>query len=141
MMQEMIRQGRYAVPFGPSGTFSSICVEDIAKVITAILADPAGHAGQTYPLYGPQELSPPEIAAIVGETLGKEVRYEQVTGEEWVKEITGRNIPYLEQHVADMHGRGLMAGTNSNVERLTGHKPKSIAEFTKQNQAIRCNNA
>jgi uncharacterized protein YbjT (DUF2867 family) len=56
-------------------------------VIAAILPDPTGHAGQTYSLFGPVELTPPEIAAIVSQTLGKPVRYEKITGEQCVYEL------------------------------------------------------
>jgi uncharacterized protein YbjT (DUF2867 family) len=74
-----VREGKYSVLFGPTGRFAPISAEDQGAVITAILADPSGHAGQTYLLLGPVELTLPEIAEIARETLGKEIRYEQAT--------------------------------------------------------------
>jgi NAD(P)H dehydrogenase (quinone) len=134
-MRNMIRDGRYAVPFGGTGLFAPISAEDQGAVIAAILADPTGHAGQTYSLCGPVEVTPPEIASIVSQTLGKPVRYEKITGEQWVHELKGVEIPFLAQHlnaIAEMHHDGQMAGTNDVVERITGRKPQSVAEFVEK---------
>ncbi len=90
-MRNGIREGKCGVPFGPTGRFAPIAAEDQGAVIAAILAGPASHAGQTYPLFGPVELTPPEIAAIVTQTLGKEVRYEKITAEQWVRNFTGQD--------------------------------------------------
>lgn len=138
-MRNMIREGRYAVAFGGTGRFAPISAEDQGAVIAAILADPSGHAGQTHHLFGPVELTPPEIAEIVSKTLGKEVRYEQITGEQWVREVTGQDIPFLSQHVqaiAEMHARGQMAGTNDVVKKITGRRPQTVAEFVEKHRAV-----
>jgi len=138
-MRNMVREGRYAVPFDTTGRFAVISAEDQGAVIAAILADPSDHAGQTYSLFGPAELTPPEIAEIVGKTLGKEVRYEKITGEQWVREVAGQDIPFLAQHVqaiAAMHAQGQMAGTNDVVETITGRRPQSVAEFVEKHKAV-----
>ena len=64
-----ISEGEYGVPFGPTGRFAPISARDQGEVIAAILAEPVEHIGKTYPLLGPVELTPPEIAAIVTKTL------------------------------------------------------------------------
>lgn len=133
-----ISKGRYAVPFGPTGRFAPISAEDQGAVIAAILANPAGHEGQTYPLLGPVELTPPEIAEIVSKTLGKEVRYEQISSEQWVQEFAQAKTPFLVQHfsgVAEMHRDGLMAGTNDVVEKIIGRKPMTVDEFIEKHRA------
>lgn len=134
-MRNMIRGGRYAVAFGTTGRFAPVSAEDQGAVIAAILANPAGHQGKTHELFGPEELTPPEIAEIVSRGLGKEVRYEQISGEEWVREVAGQDIPFLSQHIqaiAAMHQRGLMAGTNNVIETITGRRPQSVAEFVEK---------
>lgn len=138
-MRNMIRQGRYAVAFGTTGRFAPISAEDQGAVIAAILANPVGHQGQTYELFGPDELTPPEIAGIISRGLGKEVRYEKISGEQWVREVTGQDIPFLTQHVqaiAGMHKRGLMAGTNNVVETISGRRPQSVAEFVEKHLPV-----
>ncbi|KAM0251510.1 hypothetical protein ACHAQJ_008132 [Trichoderma viride] len=139
IMKKGIRQGRYAVPFGPKGRFAPISCEDQGAVITEILADPEPHVGQTYQLLGPVELTPPEIADIVSKTLGKEVRYEQITGEQWVRNVIGQDVPYLSQHVqgiAPMHEKGLMSGTNDVVEKITGRRPETVEDFVKRHREV-----
>lgn len=49
--------------------------EDIARVVTAVLLDPAPHAGRRYRPTGPALLTPVEIADTIGEALGRRVRY------------------------------------------------------------------
>jgi uncharacterized protein YbjT (DUF2867 family) len=97
-------------------------------VIPAILADPSGHAGQIYPLHGPAGLTPPQIAEIVSQTLGKEVRYRQITPEAWVQTVFGGWFPFGAQHLhgtVQAHAAGHMAGTNDMVEssRTTSRSP------------------
>ena len=51
----------------------------------AYCKNPGPHMGKTYPLFGPVELTQPEIAAIVGKVLGKEVKYEYVPIEKFAE--------------------------------------------------------
>jgi len=137
-VRRAISKGRYAVPFGPEGRHAPIATEDQGAVIAAILANPAGHAGQTYPLLGPVELTQPEIAEIVGRTLGKEVRYEHLSSEQWVEEFAQSRSPFLIQHfsgVVEMHRAGLVAGTSDAVEKIIGRKPMTVAEFVQRYRA------
>ncbi|WP_413726638.1 NmrA family NAD(P)-binding protein [Sodalis sp. RH16] len=132
-----IRDGEYGVPFGPTGRFAPVSARDQGQVIAAILAEPDGHQGKTYPLFGPVELTPPQIAEIVADTLGKQVRYRQITPEEWIQNVFGGEFPFGAQHLHGIvlaHNAGHMAGTNDIVEKLTGHKPESVAEFVARNR-------
>ncbi len=138
-MRKGISNGEYHVPFGPKGHFAPIAAEDQGHVIAAILADPSGHMGQTYELYGPVELTPPEIAEVIGKTLGKEVRYKQISGEDWINDIYGGKqvIPFLAQHLNAAvfdHEKDMMAGTNDLVEKIGGRRPMTVAEFIEKNR-------
>ncbi|ONI84146.1 hypothetical protein ALI144C_15780 [Actinosynnema sp. ALI-1.44] len=56
--------------------------QDIAAVAaTALLFD--GHNGQTYSLSGPESLTKPEQAAAIGEAIGVDVRFEELSPDEW----------------------------------------------------------
>ncbi|WP_158901744.1 NmrA family NAD(P)-binding protein [Burkholderia sp. L27(2015)] len=130
-----IGEGEYGVPFGPNGKFAPVSARDQGRVIATILADPASHIGKTYSLHGPVELTPPQIAEIVSQTLGKEVRYRQITPAEWIQVVFGGEFPFGVQHlngIIQQHERGDMAGTNNNIENITGHKPESVAEFVER---------
>src|SRR5258707_12592799 len=74
----MIRQGRMPVPLGSTGRHAPVAAEDQARLIVGILQNPGPHMGKTYPLFGPVELTQPEIAAVVGKVLGKEVKFKKV---------------------------------------------------------------
>jgi NAD(P)H dehydrogenase (quinone) len=137
-MRKWISEGHYRVPFGTKGKFAPISTEDQGRVIAEILANPELHVGQTYPLLGPVELTPPEVAEIVSQTLGKRVRYEQISGAEWVKEVFKSDREFWVQHVsmvAKQHALGQMGGTNDVVEKITGRRPQSVAEFVEQHRA------
>ena len=137
-MRAMIKEGRISVPFGPAGRHAPIAAEDQAAVIAAILAEPdAHHRGQTYPLFGPVELTLPEIADIVGQTLGKSIRYEKISAEQWAREIGARNLPFLAQHLGEVaidHDNGIFAGTNDVVKRITGRPPMDVAGFVERHR-------
>lgn len=53
---------------------------DVAAVAVRALTE-AGHAGKAYPLTGPEALSQAEQAAIIGEAIGRPVRYEEIPPE------------------------------------------------------------
>jgi NAD(P)H dehydrogenase (quinone) len=86
----MIRQGRILAPFNTTGRHAPVAAEDQARLIVGILQHPSAHVGKTYPLFGPAELTHPEIAAIVSHVIGKEVGYQQVPIEQFFEIIGSR---------------------------------------------------
>ena len=74
----MIREGRMLAPFNTTGRHAPVAAEDQARLIVGILQHPTAHVGKTYPLFGPAELTHPEIAAIISRVIGKEVRSQEV---------------------------------------------------------------
>jgi NAD(P)H dehydrogenase (quinone) len=78
-VSELIRYGRYAMPYNADSRFAPIAASDIALTAAKIFTQPREHGGQTYTLTGPVEYSHEELAAEVSRALGKELPYEQVT--------------------------------------------------------------
>ncbi|WP_446744787.1 NmrA family NAD(P)-binding protein [Silvibacterium acidisoli] len=139
-MRKGIKAGKYHVPFGTAGRFAPIAAEDLGHVIAAMLAHPDSHVGKVYELFGPAELTAPQVAEEVSIALGRQVNYQQVPPEEWISDIyEGKQvIPYLAQHLAGItydQDHNMMAGTNDVVEMITGRKPQNLADFVKQNRA------
>jgi NAD(P)H dehydrogenase (quinone) len=156
----MIRQGRMPVPFGSTGRHAPVAAEDQARLIVAVLQDPGPHIGETYPLFGPLELTQPEIAAIVGKVLGKEVKYEHVPIEKLAELRSGHsNRPpqntsasfysdpgaltigsgksYVIQHLREVaidHHNGIFAGTNNYIADIGGRQPMTVEEFVNRNR-------
>jgi NAD(P)H dehydrogenase (quinone) len=153
-----IRQGRMPAPFGVTGRHAPIAAEDQASVIVGLLEKPEGHAGAIYPLYGKVELTHPEIAATVGRTLNREVRYSQVSVEEFAEvfgqrpnrtappilgatgeaAVVAHNTSYLLAHLREVaidHHNGIFAGANDTVQKIGGREPMTIEQFVQQNRA------
>jgi NAD(P)H dehydrogenase (quinone) len=157
----MIRAGLLHVPFGPS-RHAPIAAEDQARVIVGILEDPASHRGKIYPLYGPVEFTHKEIAQVLSRVLGKEVRYKQVTVEEWQRnaasglplapgQVTARTMygeleqlqrgelkeSFVVQHiraVAADHQAGVFSGTNDVIETIGGRPPLTLEAFIEKHR-------
>jgi NAD(P)H dehydrogenase (quinone) len=156
----MIRQGKILAPFTTTGRHAPVAAEDQARVIVAILQNPTAHIGKTYPLFGPVELTLPEIAAIVSRVIGKEVTYQQVPIEQYAEIYSGRpkgpaentaramygdqGAPtggsantFLMQHLHEVaidHSNGIFAGTNNYIAEIGGRQPMTVEEFVTKNR-------
>jgi NAD(P)H dehydrogenase (quinone) len=156
----MIRQGRMPVLFGSTGRHAPVAGEDQARVIVGILENPDPHLGNTYPLFGPVELTQPEIAAEVSKVLGKSVKYEHVSVEKFAEMANerpthlrqntsaslysdpgpltvGSTRSYVIQHFTELvkdHENGIFAGTNNHIAEIGGRPPMTVEEFVKKNR-------
>ena len=131
--------GVLRMPLG-HGRHAPITAEDQSHVIAAILADPAPHAGKTYPLHGPVEMDHDTIAREIAGVLGRPVRYEPIAYDEFAGMLAARGMgPHLIQHlrhVSQDYRRGLFAGTNDVVHRIGGKTPVTVAEFVDRHRAV-----
>lgn len=138
--QEIKDNNRLISPYGSKAKYASINSEDIGRVGAAILANPEGHAGKTYPLYGPDELTQEEVASILSGVLGREINYLSIEPDAFSDIIRSSSSPYNTpfniQHIAaigHMFRSGEMAGQNNFVEQITGTKPLSLSDFINKN--------
>ncbi|MCV3271667.1 NmrA family NAD(P)-binding protein [Roseobacter sinensis] len=81
--------GVFAMPLGAGDVKKNAAPSnpDIARVVTAALADPTAHAGQTYRPTGPELLSPDDIAHTLGRVLGRRVRYMDMSERMMIKAL------------------------------------------------------
>ena len=120
--------------------YAPIAGEDLGKVIAAILKDPAQHAGKTYPLYGPKELSQYEIADMLTEVLGHKITYvplEIVAFKNMLKDLGF--TPHFQQHmeyVCQDCLDGVFSGTNDLVRKLSGKEPLGMMDYIVKNEAL-----
>ncbi|MTH15828.1 NmrA family NAD(P)-binding protein [Flavobacterium sp. LC2016-01] len=132
-------QNAISYPFADVA-YAPITGEDQGRVIASILANPAPHAGKTYPLYGLEEMTQYQIADMVSEVLGRKITYVPVdipAFEPTLRNVMGGN-DYFTQHilaVAQDCQDGYFSGTNNNVEEITGQKPMSMMDFIVKNKA------
>jgi NAD(P)H dehydrogenase (quinone) len=131
--KHILERGVISQPLG-NGRHAPIAAEDQARLIAAILADPAPHKGQIYSLFGPVEMDQAGIAKAVGEVLGRPVDYEPITIDTYRMRLEGAGVmpPFLIQHlcaVAQDYRDGIFAGTDDVIGRVTGKPPMTVQEF------------
>ena len=129
--------GTLPLPFG-DGRHAPIAAEDMARVIAAIMIDPAPHAGQVYPLFGAKEMDHYEIAAEMSQALGQPVTYQPISIEEFTERLRHRGLnEHLIQHLGSVamdYRNGIFAGTNDIVRTVGGAEPQTVQEFVTRNK-------
>jgi len=124
---------------GGEGRHSPVSAYDQGRVIATLLQDPLPHIGQTYHLYGPEELSYSDIARSVGEAIGKPVQYVAEDPEAFETRLQQVGVPpYVVRHLSAVFAEyrlNLLDGSNNTIEALTGVAPMSIKEFALQHAA------
>ncbi|OTP75088.1 hypothetical protein PAMC26577_14000 [Caballeronia sordidicola] len=124
------------VPAG-EGRHAPIAAEDQGRVIANTLLNPADHAGKTYNLFGAAEVNHAELAAAVGEALGRKMTYENESFDAFEARLAQVGMtPYFIQHIVNVYrdyNAGVFAGTNDVVQRLTGRAPVTVGEYVKAN--------
>jgi uncharacterized protein YbjT (DUF2867 family) len=127
-------------PFA-NGRHAPIASEDQGRVIAHILANPRGHEGKIYTLHGPVEMNHTEIAAAISEVLGTEIAYAPSSIEQFKQKMEQvfKFPPFLVQHlveVAQNYQDGIFAGTNDNVEKITGTPALSVQAFIAKHRNV-----
>src|SRR5207302_1706612 len=102
---------------------ASIDVADIADVAVLVLTTP-GHAGQTYPLTGPDALSMADVAQHISAAIGKPVRYVDVSPDDYLAANLSNGMPaYTAEALVELYTER-RAGKESHVspiaEKLLG---------------------
>lgn len=85
-------------PF-PDSTAAPVHEADIAAVAVAALLDPERHAGAAYALSGPEALDQLDRVRILGEVLGRGVRFEEQSRDEARTEMLSN--PWMNERLAD----------------------------------------
>ena len=126
------------LPFG-DGKTSPVAVEDVARVIVTLLADPQQHIGKIYHLTGPQSENMHFYAQEYSKALGRTITYQDIPVEPWRDGLLKQGLPvHLVNHLAtmaDLHRAGRYDRMSDDVLRLTGQGPLSMQEFVRKNAA------
>ena len=109
--------------------------EDIADVAVAALTED-GHAGEAYELTGPRMLTFAEAVAEIGRATGRELRYIQVSMDDYAAAAAKLDVPddvvwlirYLFSEVLDGRNAKLAEG----VQRALGREPRDFADFARE---------
>ena len=136
---DSVRQSnQIRLPFG-EGKTSPVAVEDVARVIAALLANPQPHIGKTYHLTGPQSENMYFYAQEYSKALGRTITYKDIPVEGWRDGLLERGLPvHLVNHLetmADLHRAGCYDRMSDDVLMLTGQGPVSVQEFVRKHAA------
>jgi uncharacterized protein YbjT (DUF2867 family) len=139
----LAQAGVVALPWGPPAiAVPLISAEDVARVAAGVLTGPPMRGGTVLPLIG-EVVTNEEIAATVGDLLGRPVAYVELSDQQWLEAIAGAGINdvaiehlvhlwrYLREAPADGYE------ISDAIERLGGSAPLSLRRFlSERRQAI-----
>lgn len=124
----------------PAGAMSnpSPSNEDIAAVVAAVLIDPAPHAGKRYRPTSARNVSMAEIAVMIGQTVGRKVKVQELPIKMFFKAAKAMGIGGFEitntQYYFEEGKRGTF-GVNAptaGMYELTGHQPEDMADIVRR---------
>jgi uncharacterized protein YbjT (DUF2867 family) len=124
--------GVIVAPTG-QGAEAFVHADDIADVAAATLLAPAGHAGAAYALSGPEALTLAQVAERIAVAAGRPIRHVDPPVEQWVAGAAEGGIPLdyarLLGALFDNLRADASATVTDDVERVTGHAPRSFDDY------------
>jgi len=134
-----IRAGRYLTPFDPESRFVPIAAVDIARVVVKILENPEAFGSVAIPVTGSVEVSHIELAGILAKTLGKEIRFEQVSPDEFVKTLGMDGDPSFAAHFKAVkidQQEQLLAGVDKSAAEIVGRPLTTPEQFIEEHRHL-----
>jgi uncharacterized protein YbjT (DUF2867 family) len=103
---------------------------DIAAVAARALTAP-GHEGRVYELSGPESLSAADRVAILGQALGRDLRFEAQTDEEARAEMSATTPARYVDAFFDFYAAGTLDESRvlPTVREVTGRPPRTFAQW------------
>jgi uncharacterized protein YbjT (DUF2867 family) len=142
--QSLPVQGAVRLPWGAQNTVLPLVAgEDVGRVAAGLLTASELAPGTTYPLIG-ATLSLQEIITTFGRVLGKQVRYEEISDEEWRREAAARGynahaIDHLSNLWRALRGAGIdpndpRYAATATIEKIGGARPKTFEFFVRERE-------
>lgn len=103
-----------------NGRVGLVDARDVAAVAAHIAALPAGHAGKTYWLTGPELLSNYDLAAVLSNLLGRTITYRELTLEENKEAMVLAGVP---EPIAQQNAQAFALTADGDAEWVTGDVP------------------
>ena len=123
---DAIKQGRMFGPLDPDKKVPHTATRDMGAAAARLLMDQSWTGQEDYPVLGPEDLSFNEIAAIVAEVLGREVRYSQVPFDGFKAQLMQRGMSEnFAQGYVDM-----MRAKNDGMDNAAARSPEHTGPTT-----------
>ena len=140
--QSLPAQGAVRLPWGGENTVLPLVAgEDVARVAVGLLTAPKLTTGTAYPLVG-TTITLKDIIATFGRVLGRDVRYQEITDEEWRSNAASRG--YNEHAIAHLSAlwKALRSAaidpsdpryaSGDTIATIGGAKPKTFEAFVRE---------
>jgi uncharacterized protein YbjT (DUF2867 family) len=133
-------RGVLVLPFG-TGSTSPIAAADVARVVAAILRDPAGRIGDVYELTGPEVLDINGIAEQYARALDRPVTAQDIALDDWRKQVLEPIglPPHVAQHIATMarlHREGRYNRSTDDVAQITGTPAQTVEQYVAEHRDV-----
>ncbi|MGH8555647.1 MAG: SDR family oxidoreductase [Gammaproteobacteria bacterium] len=131
--QSVAQQGAmyFALADGKVGLIDSRDISDFAAHVLTT----AGHEGKTYTLTGPASLSMHQIAAAIGEAIGKAVKYVPVPVEDARQSMVQMGMDEWTANLLCDYSAAYSANwgdlVTDDFQRVTGKAPRSMEQFAR----------
>jgi uncharacterized protein YbjT (DUF2867 family) len=135
-------QGTIRLPWSDIDTMIPLVAgEDVARVAVGLLTSPSLPANAAYPMIG-SVISLREVIATFGRVLGRDIRYEEISDEEWRRNAQAIGTPpHALEHLSSLWRtfRGFAQNpqpftVTDTIEKLGGAKPKTFETFVREEQ-------
>jgi uncharacterized protein YbjT (DUF2867 family) len=128
--------GVLRMPYSLDTPVAFVDLDDVAEV-AAKVATHDGHAYATYPLSGSDILSGREVAALIAEKTGKEIRGEEVNVDQFLATISGGQQlpPFVQEGFERLFayfGSYGITGNPNTLSWLLGRAPTTFAEYVER---------
>jgi uncharacterized protein YbjT (DUF2867 family) len=134
--------GAVRLPWGSENTVLPLVAgEDVARVAVGLLTSPSLPAGASYRVIG-ATLALRDIIATLGRVLGRDVRYEEISDDEWRRDALARGLnQHAVEHLSQLWRALRSAGRDpesarlavtDSIETLGGAQPKSFEAFVRE---------
>jgi uncharacterized protein YbjT (DUF2867 family) len=133
-------RGVLPLPFG-AGRTSPISAVDVARVVVALLRDPADRIGDVYELTGPEVLDMDGLAEHYARALGRPVTAEDTPHDQWTRQyLRTTGLPdHVQQHISTMarlHREDRYNRATDDVETLTGEPAQTVEQYIATNPEL-----
>ncbi|MGW1055676.1 NAD(P)H-binding protein [Streptomyces sp. NPDC001118] len=111
--------------------------EDIAAVAVAALTQD-GHVGKAYSVSGPEALTQRDQVALISAATGRDIRFEEITPEEWRTQLVERGMPaYAADYILAFHAGWATKPplVSEDVERVLGRSARTFAHWAVEHAA------
>ena len=129
---QIAASGHYAVPYNLHARFALVDLADVAQAAARVLSQ-SGHAGATYELAGPANLSSADIAQALADHWQRPVQAKRTPLAEWERSVRAGGMPGATvDSLAAMfryYDRYGLIGNGNVLGWLLGRRPTTLAQF------------